>query len=293
MAGSVAAGSDGPAPIFDVRSGEVLFTVGAPDGVVEDLAFSPDGRWLATAGDLATVRVWRADTGEAAVTITGHTGYVNGVAWSPDSTRLATAGDDGVALVTELTDGRVVGSFALSASAAGSGLFSVAFSPDGQRLLTGDTDIGATRLWDVSPRAGAEWGNVRLTGYLGATFTGQGHEFLSGDPAGGVAAWEVASGDRGPRLGVPPGNWDDLSDFAVSDDGALVALVWNQRQVEIWDLHERELLTEPPASHHGRVTSVTSPGPTKVTGWRWVRTGGTPGENRSRGSRSSTPRATS
>jgi WD domain, G-beta repeat len=72
-----------------------------------------------------------------------------------------------------------------------------------------------------------------------------------------VAVWEVASGGRGPRLGVPPDNWDDLSNFAVSDDGALVALVWNQRQVEIWDLRERELLAElPPAITGGHVGDV-------------------------------------
>ena len=61
------------------------------------MAFSPDGRLLATAGDDSTARLWDPATGEHLRTLTGHASEVNGVAFSPDGRLLATAGDDSTA----------------------------------------------------------------------------------------------------------------------------------------------------------------------------------------------------
>ena len=58
------------------------------------MAFSPDGRLLATASGDKTARLWDPATGECLRTLTGHTGAVWGVAFSPDGRLLATASDD-------------------------------------------------------------------------------------------------------------------------------------------------------------------------------------------------------
>ena len=61
---------------------------------VTGVAFSPDGRLLATASADRTARLWDPATGECRRTLTGHTGTVRGVAFSPDGRLLATASDD-------------------------------------------------------------------------------------------------------------------------------------------------------------------------------------------------------
>jgi WD40 repeat protein len=67
------------------------------------MAFSPDGKRLATAATDATVKVWDAQTGQELLTLEGHGGKVNGVAFSPDGHRLASGAADGTVKIWDAT----------------------------------------------------------------------------------------------------------------------------------------------------------------------------------------------
>lgn len=66
------------------------------------VAFSPDGKRLASVSWDQTAKVWDVSSGRELVTLRGHTGRLHGVTFSPDGKRLATAGGDGIVQIYAL-----------------------------------------------------------------------------------------------------------------------------------------------------------------------------------------------
>jgi len=133
------------ADLWEVESGKHLLSIPAAD--VEDLAFSPDGGWLAAAGKDHNVHLWDASDGHELHTFAGHNDKVNAVAFTPDGHWLISASDDGS---TRIWDARTGAEVALLCSINDTGDWAVV-TPDG--LFDGSTD-GAQKLvaWRIGKR---------------------------------------------------------------------------------------------------------------------------------------------
>jgi WD40 repeat protein len=108
---------------------------------VNNIVFSPDGKYIATASDDKTARVWDAYTGKN-ITVLKHDGLVNNVVFSPiDGKYIATASADNTSRVWDAATGKQI-----SVLNHNYWVIKVIFSPDGKYIATASADNTA-RLW--------------------------------------------------------------------------------------------------------------------------------------------------
>ncbi len=131
--------------VEDVASGRAIRTLALP-AVVHDIAWSPDGAWIAAGSADHAVRIFDAATGALRHERIRHSGAVYAVAFSPDSTRLASGSNDTTIRIWDVEAGEPVARLRGHRDY----VFDLAFSPDGRMLASASGDF-TLRIWDTAP----------------------------------------------------------------------------------------------------------------------------------------------
>jgi WD40 repeat protein/transcriptional regulator with XRE-family HTH domain len=230
--------SNRPAEIWDFTNGKKLLTL-SNHPISFAYSFSADGKHLATKSPDGTISLWDATNGEEVWMLPAK--FVGMVIPSPDGTRVAVAYDMGTAPgAAEIWDAQK-NKLLLSLMGHTSGVWGLAYSPDGKRIASGD-NTGMIKVWD------AETGNQLFTlehstdsKVRALVFSRDGRYLASGTQNGIGKIWETANGELLVTLN---GHTSTLKDFAFNTDSTQVATAGYDGTVRVWDMQSgRELQT--------------------------------------------------
>ena len=217
-------------PVPAARAQPDLF--GDHGNLVMVVAFSPDGRTLASAGMGGSLRLWERLSGKERASLRGHPKGLIAAAFSDDGRWLAWGGHGpAVWLRRDNASPRTL-------QASGQSTYSLAFAPDNKLLAvgggtTGKDPRGELWLWDVRT-ARSLVPLVGHTAFVAAlTFSPDGRLLAAGDARGNLWLWEIASGRVRTSL---PGHKGTVWALAFAPGGRLLASAGMDAVIRLWDV---------------------------------------------------------
>jgi WD40 repeat protein len=218
---------------------------------VTSVAFSPNGRWLASASQDQSVILWDVATRQPrGQPLKRHSNWVQSIAFSPDSLKLASGSADGSIILWDVESGQPRGQPLRGHVSA---VQTVAFGPDGNSLVSGSTD-DTVILWDLAtpqPLGQPLSGHTDLV--YSVAFSPDGGMLASGSQDRTIMLWDVAK--RKP-LGQLKGLAREVYSVAFSPDGKTLASGSGDRTIVLWDVATRQPLGPPLKGHTNVVNSV-------------------------------------
>jgi WD40 repeat protein len=217
-------------------------------GSVLSLAYSPDGKLLATSGTNSEIKIWDADTYQEILCCQGHKHWVMFVCFSPDSRYLASASDDYTVKLWDVSTGQCLHTYLGHTDSVNV----VAFSPDGKLIATGAQD-STIRLESIVPTDSPTRilvGHKRRRVWTVA-FSPDGKTLASGGEDKTIRLWDISTGTC---LAVWVAHVSWVRSVAFSPDGQILASSSPDRTIKLWSVHNQQCLQ----IWHGHQKNITS-----------------------------------
>ncbi len=217
-------------------------------GSVIGIAYSPDGRFLATGGTSGEIKLWNADTYQEILCCQGHQHWIMCLCFSPDSNYIASASDDYLVKLWSVATGNCLYTYIGHTDSVNT----IIFSPCGNIIASGAQD-STIRLWQI-----AEPQETRiLLGHerrrvWSVAFSPDGNTLVSGGEDCTIRLWDVATG---AALAVWLGHNHWVRSVSFSPNGQLLASSSFDRTIKLWDIHSHKCL-QTWQGHQGAVVAI-------------------------------------
>ncbi|KYC37284.1 hypothetical protein WA1_47575 [Scytonema hofmannii PCC 7110] len=203
-------------------------------GGVIFVAFSPDGKRLATGDANNEAYVWQVSNGQPLLVYKGHTSWVSSVAWSPDGQTLATGSTDHAVRLWDTHDGKCLNTLLGHTS----GVWSVAWSPDGQTLATGSADK-TVRLWNIRNGKCLKTLEEHTNWVSSVAWSPDGQTLATSSADRTVRLWDICDNKC---LNILQGHTNSVNSVAWSPDGQTLATGSSDQTVKLWDASDGKCL---------------------------------------------------
>ncbi len=266
---AVASTDDGLIRLWDVRRPDhprrIPRTLGHEEAVPA-VAFSPDGRTVASGLKDGTVQLWDVSAPERPSSLgeplNAHEGSTLAVAFAPNGRTLATGGEDGTLRLWDVRRPDRAQPLGEPLRGHKDAVSSVAFSPNGRTLATGSWDDTA-RLWHVGDGTHARPAGAALTGHdeqvNSVAFAPDGKTLATASDDRTVRLWDVEQADRVHPLGEELAEHRGaVKSVAFAPDGKTLATAGGDHTIRLWDVADPASAEPAGQELTGHVDTVTS-----------------------------------
>ncbi|MBD2462422.1 serine/threonine protein kinase [Oscillatoria sp. FACHB-1407] len=243
----VSSSLDDTAKVWNLVTGELLYSLVGHSKAVNAIAISPNGKALTTGSDDYTLKTWNLQNGVLMRTMTGHSRNVNAVVISPDGQILASGGQDRTIRLWQMGTGNSLRTLL----GVGSMVKSLAISPDGRLLVSGGFD-NKIKLWSLQTgeQVGLLSGHVSTVNAL--AFSPDGQTLASGGKDKAIKLWNLRTKEAFRTLSD---HTRDVNSVAFMPDGKTLVSGSSDTTIKIWDLSTGNVI-DTISGHGDSVNSV-------------------------------------
>ena len=220
--------------LWEVDKVRQLYKLESHTAWVRAIAFTPDGKILASGSHDSTIKLWNVETGQCLQTLIGHTSGIQSLAFSPDGTILASGSNDKAVRLWNIHTGQCLQVLPGHTN----NITFVSFHPFDEKLITASTD-NTVRLWDIQNGECLQIFDIATNWLFAIALSYDGKTLVTGSDGNAVKFWDMSSGTL---VKILPDYNSFVWTVAFSHDDKIIATGSEDNTIKIWDLDKGECL---------------------------------------------------